>query len=132
MLNLYTACLSHYRDRGDNVLDITRMTGKQGLVFAPSWELLSPFLEKRKNGLLSPDDWKLYREGYLREMKASARLNVDDWATWRSYIDLKDTTFEFTLCCYCVAPDQCHRSILTDIFVKRGAIYLGERQMRLL
>jgi len=130
MLNLYTACLSHYKDQGA-ILDVTRLTGKDGLIFAPSWELLRPFLDKRKNGLLSPADWLLYREGYLREMKTSAQLNGDDWATWKSYIQ-SEITFEFTLCCYCIAPDQCHRSILVEIFKKRGAVYLGERQMRLL
>lgn len=131
MLQFYTASLTKFKDNGGDILDITRMTGSQGLFFAPSWELLNPFLARRKNGLFSPEDWKAYREGYLTEMRASVKANPDDWATWRAFIQ-DSNLYEFTLSCYCEVPDHCHRSILAEILVKRGATYLGERQLRLL
>lgn len=129
MLNLYTACIYQFRE-SENVLDITRMTGKRGLIFAPSWDLLSPYLAKRKNGSLSPEDWSAYRRGFIAEMKASAEREPELWAQWKAFIDSKEE-ITFTFCCYCASPEQCHRSILVEIFKKRGAVYLGERQARL-
>lgn len=131
MLNLYTASIYSFKDVGKEVLDITRMTGKEGAFLAPSWELLRPYLYKRKSGVLSSEDWETYRASYLQEMRESQRTNPDDWATWRSFIQ-SEATFEFTLVCYCENFEQCHRTVIANYFAESGAVYLGERQQRLL
>lgn len=153
MTTVRTARISY---RGGDRLDVTRKSGREGIVFAPSWTLLGPVLRTRRalelkrleewelaesinrgdggeTGLPtvafeldmmereSADAWTRYVAGYLDEMRASYRANRAAW-------DALLSRSEVTLCCYCVDPEHCHRTLLArDILPKLGATYGGER-----
>jgi uncharacterized protein YeaO (DUF488 family) len=102
--------------------DIYNVSRKSGVdVFAPSWNLLSPFLEKRKQGgELTDEDWEVYRLGYLDEMRSSYRANRP---VWDELLARKRSV----LTCYCTDHNRCHRTILArDILRKLGARFDGE------
>jgi len=104
------------------VLDVTRKSGgERGHPFAPSWELLGPFLASRKAGnRLTDDDWNEYAKAYTAEMRASYR---DNRAAWDALLLLPSVI----LTCYCNKYERCHRTILArDILPKLGATYCGE------
>ena len=104
------------------VLDVTRKSGgERGHPFAPSWELLEPFLASRKAGNpLTDDDWERYVKAYTAEMRASYR---DNRAAWDALLLLPSVI----LTCYCNKHERCHRTILArDILPKLGAEYCGE------
>jgi uncharacterized protein YeaO (DUF488 family) len=135
-----TARVSH---KSDDVLDVTRKSGKDGLFLAPSWELLGPMLRVRKAmndariaKIKSPSDsaqrlladttlafseaWDAYIQGYLQEMRASYRQRAADW---KKLLERESVT----LVCYCTDPFHCHRTLLaTRVLPALGALYAGE------
>lgn len=111
--------------------DITRKSAKgDGLAFAPSWEILRPALDARKQAEAMRCDgayieanavldraWREYRPKYIEEMRVSIRRDRGPWDRLlaRSHV---------SLLCYCTNPEQCHRTILArDILPTLGAIY---------
>ncbi len=123
MTTIYTAFASY---RGADKIDISRKSATDGIIWAPSWALLSPFLDKRKGSGLADEDWKEYVKGYLAEMRWSYRMNKEAWHTL-----LQRPTM--TLTCYCKRPEQCHRAVLAQqILPSLGCIYKGEWQEVLL
>lgn len=105
--------------RDPDVYNVSRKSGVD--VFAPSWNLLGPFLEKRKqSGELTDDDWESYRVGYLNEMRTSYRTNRP---VWDELLARKRSV----LTCYCTDHTRCHRTILArDILRKLGLKFDGE------
>lgn len=122
--------------RDPDYLDITlqgnmRLTEKDhacgghrglGLFFAPSPELLYPYLSKRRFNRLKPGDWPKYAEAYKSEMRQryrECRLPFD------RLLELP----RVVLLCFCANAEECHRTLLArDILPKLGAAYEGEIQ----
>lgn len=102
-----------------DVMDITRKTGRSGLAFAPSWELLKPFIDKRRAGTMTDMDWPRYVAGYLREMRTSYLGNR---AAWTDLLSHK----RVVLVCYCNKP-ECHRFVFAQqVLGPLGVQYGGE------
>ena len=85
-----------------------------GIVFAPSPELLYPFLSKRRHGGLTELDWDDYRLRYRAEMRAGYKHHRSAWELVLSWDRV-------VLLCFCSDPIRCHRFLLADYFVALGA-----------
>jgi hypothetical protein len=106
---------------GPHTLNVTRKSGAEGLVFAPSWALLHPFLVLRKDHPITDEEWATYRAGYLAEMRASYRAQRETW-------DALLRRGEVVIVCYCAQAERCHRTLLArEILPALGAMYEGER-----
>lgn len=130
---VYSARISY---RGPDALDVTRMTGKEGLIFAPSWTILRPALAARKlvGGAIrcgqldearriEDEAWAEYEPLYLQEMRESYRAHR---VRWQAHLCVDERTFV----CYCAETFgvlHCHRRLLVGIFVALGATNGGER-----
>jgi hypothetical protein len=109
-LMVWTARIS---SRDPDRLDVTRKSGGPiGSCFAPSAGLLAA-------GKSSRVTWDEYRDRYLAEMRERYRARRDAWESVRNRPRV-------VLCCYCVDPDACHRSLLAGYFCKLGADVRGE------
>lgn len=119
-LHVYTARIS---SRDPDRFDITRKSGgKEGAVFAPSWDILRPAIEARKSGdpRAEFDAWKVYVPRYRAEMRQSYRAHRHAW-------DALTRRSRVVLVCYCADPCRCHRTLLGRfILPKLGAVYGGE------
>lgn len=104
---------------GADRLDITRKSGE--LAFAPSWTILRPMLDARRQGGDWTWLWPRYVLDYISEMRASYRSQRPAWEALLS-------RYEVTLCCYCTDPLHCHRTVLAEILGKLGAEVCGERE----
>jgi hypothetical protein len=108
--------------RDPDALDVTRKSGNPA--FAPSLILLRPYLELRRAGRETQGDWERYVQRYTEEMRLSYRRNR---APWNEVL----SRGRVVLCCYCVDPERCHRTVLgRDILTTFGAQWLGELQSR--
>lgn len=71
-----------YQYKGEHGLDVTRKSGRDGLVWAPSAELVFPAIEAFKR---APDEEtktrlvETFRAAYIKEMKASYTRNLNAW-----------------------------------------------------
>lgn len=126
-LRFYTARVSY---AGEDRLDVSRKgadahardhQGDPGLggPFAPSWAILGPALKARSaEGALTEKVWREYNDAYGEEM---GRLSLSEWGSLLRGLSLA------TLVCYCTDASRCHRTVLAELLVRRGAEYLGER-----
>lgn len=119
-LLIYTAFASY---RGPDKFDISRKSGDA--VFAPSWKLLTPFLDLRKGAGLTDPAWEKYAADYTDEMRTSFMKHRKEWKALLARQSV-------TLTCYCKLPAQCHRTVLGGILAKLGADFRGEHQPVLL
>lgn len=104
--------------RDPDALDVSRKSGDA--VFAPSLLLLRPFLELRRAGRETEADWQRYAQRYTEEMRHSYRKHR---ALWTALLKRS----RVVLCCYCVDPGRCHRTVLgRDILTTLGAEWRGE------
>jgi len=122
MLNVYTATL-HYR--GPDRLDVSRQGGS---IFAPSWKLLKPFVEARKNCRETEQMRQQFADAYIEEMRIYAKSGQIAQDEWKHLLAREGVT----LCCYCTAGQFCHRHLLAGILAKLGARLRGERLDELL
>lgn len=91
-----------------------------GFFFAPSPDILYPYLSKRKFGRETDRDWLQYIADYTREMRGS-------YARFRPAWDLLLSWERVVLLCMCTDAARCHRTVLgQQILPKLGATYLGE------
>lgn len=144
-LRVYTARVSY---AGADRLDVTRRTAEKhrhstgemhpGEPFAPSRAILNPALDLMKNAaaslsfephgsdgakfavIVQRSAWALYAEAYRGEMRESYRAKRPAWEALLARP-------EVTLCCYCVDPTRCHRTLLAIFLAKLGASPHGER-----
>jgi len=148
-LHVYTA---PFRYRGVDRFDVTRKSGgKDGLPFAPSWRILNPALQARREaerlrkcariterrdgaeaGAVVAQDrqradeledwaWSDYVPKYMAEMRASEKLFPLAW-------DALCARELVSLVCYCPSPERCHRRLLAELLQDAcGAVYEGER-----
>lgn len=120
--------------RDPDRFDVTRKSGgSDGTVFAPSWAILNPALEARREGdalrkaldvtgatFVERRAWERYVPAYLAEMRESYRCNR---AAWGALLARQ----RVVLVCYCTDSEHCHRTLLArDILPKLGATYCGE------
>ncbi len=122
---------------GADRFDITRGTGKgDGLLFAPSAEILAPAISARRQAepllrrgnerqalAIEHAAWRTYEPLYIEEMRASCREHRDAW-------DRLLAREKVTLVCFCDLTkwpaDHCHRVVLARLLTKFGATYAGE------
>jgi len=91
-----------------------------GLFFAPSPEILYPYLSKRRFNKETDRDWLNYVRDYTAEMRESYKKFRPAWELLLSWT---------RVVCLCMCPDaaRCHRTILAQqILPKLGAVYAGE------
>lgn len=129
-LHVYTSRISY---GGPDRLDVTRKGNDPfGVTFAPSWELLRRGTAARGRAKRMVDDgrekegcfaavmaWDDYRCHYIAEMRQRYRTHRDKW-------DRLLKRERVVLCCYCVVPKMCHRTVLAELLVKLGAVYEEE------
>jgi uncharacterized protein YeaO (DUF488 family) len=79
--------------------------------------LLSPSEELLKEGKLSVEDraWAVFKRKFLAEMNRSDPHKVLDLLAAFSH------QTHFSLGCYCENEHRCHRSILRELLLERGA-----------
>lgn len=91
-----------------------------GLVFAPSPNILYPYLSARKHGRETSELWAQYVSDYMGEMRASYRRHRPAWEMllrWQRVV----------LLCMCTDAERCHRTILgREILPTLGARFGGE------
>jgi hypothetical protein len=105
-------------------LDVTRKSGTVGLPFAPSWAILKPALDARKESDEAFEAaWAAYVPAYLSEMRASYRR---ERKAWEDLLARRSVT----VCCYCVRGDRCHRALLAGVLGRLGAWVVGEERER--
>jgi uncharacterized protein YeaO (DUF488 family) len=78
---------------------------------------LAPSLELMKRGLSakSDADWRSFARRYRAEMASpNAKHDLDLLATLSH-------TVNFSVGCYCEREERCHRSILKQLLLERGA-----------
>ena len=117
--------------REDDALDVSRQGNAKlgrpgghrglGLFFAPSWDLVGPYIRMKKAGLLTDAHWSRYVTGYTAEMRESLRRHR---AAWEAVLALDVVT----LTCFCADSTRCHRRVLARLLVALGAEDLGERE----
>lgn len=127
--------------QGPDALKITRQRANpDGLAFAPSWDLLSPWPAQRKAARIALEAaveyedvraiedieagqirlFDEYRERYLEEMRRSYANNRPAWERLLARPSV-------VLLCYCTHPLRCHRWIMRSVILpKLGAVDLGE------
>lgn len=137
-LQVYSARISH---SGADTFNVTRQSGKgDGLAFAPSKQLLFPWLAMRKKARAAEEYARLfedvraledieaeqvklfeaYRASYVAEMRDSYKWNRPAWLR----LLLRPRV---VLVCYCTNGTRCHRGILrAEILPRLGAQNLGE------
>jgi uncharacterized protein YeaO (DUF488 family) len=78
---------------------------------------LAPSPDTLKLGLAaeSADDWKVFVRRYRAEMNATDRRRELDLLAAMSH------GADFSVGCYCEDETRCHRSILRDLLLERGA-----------
>jgi uncharacterized protein YeaO (DUF488 family) len=113
-------CTARITYQGSDRIDVTRKgCSLCGFFMAPSWKILAPVLQARKQGSLE-SEWSRYVEDYIEEMRLSQKRHPLAWA------DLLRRE-QVTLVCYCSNPLRCHRWILrTKILPALGAVDGGE------
>ncbi len=93
-----------------DALDITRKSADQlGKHFAPTWAMVRAY----KAG-------KLSEEQYTEQYRAILSRVPD--CIWQDILSRRS----ITLVCYCPPGEFCHRLLLADELVRRGAVYAGE------
>lgn len=109
-----------------DALDVTRLSGTDGLFLAPSWEILRPALLARKTGdeEIEREAWAQYVPAYLAEMRISyARYRPQ----WEALLRRPRVIIE----CYCPERTRCHRGLLAEqILPKLGATDGGELESK--
>ena len=89
-------------------LDVTRKSGREGLIWAPSWKILKPGLKAFKQAATAEQRdhaFADYAAAYRNEMARSWVARRGEWARLLQCEHL-------TLQCYCVDWRYCHRTLL--------------------
>jgi uncharacterized protein YeaO (DUF488 family) len=80
---------------------------------------LAPSEELLKLGQAAGDAarWRAFSRSYRAEMKRPEKAHVLDLLAALSH------GTSFSVGCYCAAEERCHRSILRELLLERGAIF---------
>ena len=119
-LKVYTSRMTF---GGPDTLDVTRSGNHPtGVLFAPSWGLVQPYLNARQSGLETLALWRKYEDAYRAEMERTRKVYPSRWSDLLSRESV-------TLLCFCVNPQRCHRTVLAAMLGELGASVMGERQL---
>ena len=114
MLRIYTIQIAVAKSlkltKDSRYLDVTVKSGDKA--FAPTWKMVMGARE----GKISQEE---YTRQYYDLMRQSYRQNRGRW-------DEVLAMNEVILACYCRAGSFCHRYLLKDMLMKRGAVYIRE------
>ena len=114
MLKIYTIQIAVAKSlkltTDSRYLDITVKSGDKA--FAPTWKMVMGARE----GKISQEE---YTRQYYYLMRQSYCQNRGRW-------DEVLAMNEVILACYCRADSFCHRYLLRDMLMKRGAVYVRE------
>lgn len=108
MMIAYTSRIFDPRADSLGPLDVTRKSGKEGLIWAPSWQILKPGLKAFKQATTAEQRDQCfagYAVAYRNEM-AQSWLGCRD--EWRRLLQRKHLTLQ----CYCIDSKYCHRTLL--------------------
>jgi uncharacterized protein YeaO (DUF488 family) len=64
--------------------------------------------------------WRAFGRKYRAEMKAPEKAHVLD------LLAVLSRTTSFSVGCYCASEESCHRSILRELLLARGALFNGK------
>ena len=120
-MNLYTSRLFDPRTAALSPLNVTRKSGKDGLIWAPSWDILSPALKAFKAARTAAEknnSFVVYSIAYKDEMRESWRTCRAEWERL-----LRQETL--TLQCYCIDWRYCHRTLLGRDILPGACARLG-------
>ena len=117
----YTSRLFDPRAADLGPLDVTRKSGKEGLIWAPSWQILKPALKAFKQATTAEQrehHFADYAAAYRNEMARSWLGRLGEWAHLLQREHL-------TLQCYCVDHNFCHRTLLARDILPGACRRLG-------
>ena len=120
-MNVYTSRLFNARAADLGPLDVTRKSGTDGLIWAPSWDILSPALKAfnaAKTAAEKNNAFVVYSIAYKDEMRES-------WRTCRAEWERLLMREKLTLQCYCVDAGYCHRTLLARDILPGACARLG-------
>ena len=93
--------------------------GKRNIydVWLPSLAPSEPLLKEAQKAVSNADEraWRAFVRKYRAEMKATENRTLLDTLAALSH------STDFSLGCYCADEKRCHRSVLRDLLVERGA-----------
>ena len=93
--------------------------GKRNIydVWLPSLAPSEPLLKEAQTAVSNADEraWRAFVRKYRAEMKATENRTLLDTLAALSH------SADFSLGCYCPDEERCHRSVLRDLLVERGA-----------
>lgn len=91
-------------------------------VWLPTLAPSEPLLKQAKGMAEDERSWKQFARKFRAEMRAPAARHVLDALAALSH------RTNFAVGCYCAAENRCHRSILRELLLERGAsIHQGSR-----
>lgn len=105
---LHTSRLFDQRAAELGPLDVTRKSGKEGLIWAASWKILKPALKAFKEAPTAEQRehaFADYAAVYRNEMARSWLGRRGEWAHLLQREHL-------TIQCYCIDSRYCHRTLL--------------------
>ncbi len=126
----HTSRLFNPRAAGLGPLDVTRKSAKEGLIWAPSWQILTPALKAFKAAPTAAERDRLfgdYAVAYRDEMARSWLTQRDKWERllrWE-YPALELEREHLTLQCYCIDSRYCHRTLLGRDILPGACARLG-------
>ncbi len=93
--------------------------GKRNIydVWLPGLAPSEPLLKEAQKAVSNADEraWRAFVRKYRAEMKATENRTLLDTLAALSH------SADFSLGCYCPDEERCHRSVLRDLLVERGA-----------
>ena len=93
--------------------------GKRNIydVWLPGLAPSEPLLKEAQKAVSNADEraWRAFVRKYRAEMKATENRTLLDTLAALSH------SADFSLGCYCADEERCHRSVLRDLLVERGA-----------
>lgn len=118
MMNGLVVYTAHRSYAGRDRLDITiKQQDPEGRCFAPEETAFRAYSALKQAGLLTLEDWDAYELKYRAHMDTVA---AEHWERLHARRLV-------TLVCFCEGARFCHRRVLAEILVARGAVYRGER-----
>lgn len=102
-------------------LDVTRKSGKEGLIWAPSWRILKPALKAFKEAATAEQRDQCFADyavAFRNEMAQSWLGCRDEWVRLLQRERL-------TLQCYCIDSKYCHRTLLGRDILPGACARLG-------
>ena len=82
---------------------------------APSEALLKPFVDIKDERI-----WRTFARRYMSEMKTPEAVRLLE------LLSALSRQTNFSVGCYCPDPSRCHRSLLRELLIHRGAVLVAD------